>query len=80
MIKQICSFWLQVYLSMYDLFQAPDAKGLIDTSCFLIVLDHDECKMANHGCQQRCINRHGSYACTCVNGYRLNSDNKTCSG
>ena len=43
-------------------------------------LDQDECKSGNHGCQQKCLNKHGSYFCECYNGYQLNSDNKTCSG
>lgn len=48
--------------------------------CFLIALDYDECKTASHGCQQICTNKYGSYSCMCFNGYKLNSDNKTCSG
>lgn len=43
-------------------------------------LDHDECKTTTHGCQHKCVNNHGSYACSCSNGYQLNSDKKTCSG
>ena len=46
----------------------------------LIVLDKDECRTQSHGCQQKCLNEHGSYSCTCLDGYKLNSDNKTCSG
>lgn len=45
-----------------------------------MVLDKDECKTPSHGCQQKCLNEHGSYSCTCLDGYQLNSDNKTCSG
>ena len=45
-----------------------------------ILLDHDECDGASHGCQQKCVNVHGSYSCACLNGYELNNDNKTCSG
>ena len=44
------------------------------------VLDHDECNTTTHGCQHKCVNDHGSYACSCSNGYQLNSDKKTCSG
>ena len=45
-----------------------------------IFLDHNECNTAIHGCQQKCVNIHGTYSCACLNGYKLNSDNKTCSG
>ena len=42
--------------------------------------DHNECSTTSHGCQQKCVNDHGSYTCSCFNGYQLISDNKTCSG
>lgn len=42
--------------------------------------DHDECETTSHGCQHKCVNNHGSYACSCSDGYQLNSDKKTCSG
>ena len=47
---------------------------------FFIILDRDECNTESHGCQQKCVNEYGSYSCACLNGYKLNSDNKTCSG
>lgn len=47
---------------------------------FWIVLDHDECNTESHGCQQKCVNMHGTYSCACLLGYELNNDNKTCSG
>ena len=46
----------------------------------MIFLDLNECNTASHGCQQKCINDHGSFSCACLNGYRLNNDNRTCSG
>lgn len=41
--------------------------------------DHDECNTTIHGCQRKCMNNHGSYACSCLKGYQLNSDKKTSS-
>ena len=32
------------------------------------------------GCSQRCNNTVGSYFCTCMDGYELESDNHTCTG
>ena len=43
--------------------------------------DYDECKnKSNHNCEQLCHNFHGSFACGCQKGFKLNADNKTCSG
>ena len=46
----------------------------------LFFLDNNECNTAIHGCQQRCVNNHGNFTCACLNGYHLNSDQRTCSG
>ena len=43
-------------------------------------LDNNECNSASHGCEQKCVNEHGSYSCACLKGYQLNTDNKTCAG
>jgi hypothetical protein len=40
--------------------------------------DIDECSISNGNCDQNCNNTIGSYYCSCVNGYRLNTNNKTC--
>ena len=47
--------------------------------CLLTFLDKDGCKTQSHGCQQKCVNKHGSHFCACLKGYQLNKDNKTCS-
>lgn len=38
----------------------------------------NECKLAEHGCEQNCINTLDGYTCTCRLGYKLRSDMKTC--
>jgi len=46
----------------------------------LYILDTNECKQHNGGCQQLCVNEHASFHCECKPGYRLQKDGKTCSG
>ena len=38
----------------------------------------NECLTNNGGCSQICINRNGSFLCSCRTGYLLISDNVTC--
>ena len=48
---------------------------------FLSTTDKDECAdRRDNDCQMKCINNYGGYSCECHHGFRLNSDNKTCSG
>lgn len=42
--------------------------------------DVDECEVLNGGCQQGCVNTHGSFQCQCRAGYRLHADGRTCIG
>ena len=42
--------------------------------------DIDECVQGLAGCDQNCTNTAGSYYCTCMDGYELESDNQTCAG
>ena len=42
--------------------------------------DIDECVQGLAGCDQNCTNTAGSYYCTCMDGYELESDNYTCTG
>jgi Calcium-binding EGF domain len=44
------------------------------------IADVDECSRAKHGCSVKCHNFPGGYNCTCHDGYKLNDDNRTCSG
>lgn len=46
----------------------------------LLPLDVDECAVVNGGCQQGCVNTHGSFHCQCRAGYRLHADGRTCIG
>lgn len=55
-------------------------------SCFVILItflsspDVDECTVVNGGCQQGCVNTHGSFYCQCQAGFRLHADGRTCIG
>ena len=40
----------------------------------------DECKKKNGGCNQICVNKPGTFECTCKVGYKLGTNKKTCSG
>ena len=48
------------------------------TQCFH--KDIDECSEGISGCDHNCTNTNGSYYCTCMDGYELQSDNHTCTG
>lgn len=41
--------------------------------------DIDECRVQNGGCNQLCLNKLGSYRCSCYSGFAL-KDSKTCEG
>ena len=47
---------------------------------FLSIIDIDECLNSNHGCQHRCTNERSHFKCACNAGFKLNADEKTCSG
>ena len=47
---------------------------------FIFHLDIDECEEGTDGCDHNCTNAVGSYFCTCMDGYELESDNQTCTG
>ena len=50
-------------------------------SLFLWFSDIDECSTNNGGCGDNCTNTVGSFTCSCLPGYTLNSaDHKTCDG
>ena len=51
----------------------------IDNDSFYVHLDIDECKLETTPCDQDCINRNGSFQCTCRPGFALSADRTTCS-
>ena len=44
------------------------------------IIDNDECKVSNGGCDHNCTNTNGSYHCSCDDGYHLAKDNLNCDG
>ena len=50
------------------------------TRCLFPLLEINECRKNNGGCQQICENTLGGYRCTCKPGYELRSNNKDCEG
>ena len=53
-------------------------SGIMLSSCML--LDINECQTNNGGCQHNCSNSVGSFQCSCLSGYALDSDDLRCSG
>ncbi len=45
-----------------------------------ITVDKNECLTENGGCDHNCTNLLGSYSCSCLEGYALESNNRTCTG
>ncbi|XP_029682773.1 matrilin-4 isoform X3 [Takifugu rubripes] len=39
----------------------------------------DLCSEGNHGCEQICSSSPGSFTCSCISGFQLNQDQKSCS-
>ena len=46
----------------------------------MLLSDVDECKDQNGGCGHNCSNTVGSYHCSCLSGYTLNTTDNTCEG
>ena len=44
------------------------------------MLDINECTTNNGGCLQTCTNTSGSFVCSCMAGYTLDSDSRSCNG
>ena len=53
---------------------------LINNNGVIFYSDIDECVQGLAVCSQKCNNTVGSYFCTCMDGYELESDNHTCTG
>ena len=57
--------------------------GILDLDQHIMIaffVDINECAVNNGNCSQMCINTIGSYRCSCVTGYLLNPDGRTCLG
>lgn len=48
--------------------------------CLFPLLEINECRKNNGGCQQICEDTLGGYRCACRPGYELRSNNKDCEG
>lgn len=46
----------------------------------LMLSDINECSYSRGDCAQLCINFPGGYNCSCLQGYTLQSDKKSCQG
>ena len=42
--------------------------------------DNNECSSNNGGCSQTCINEDGGFRCSCLGGFQLGNDGRSCSG
>ena len=40
--------------------------------------DIDECVDGNGGCDEECVNKPGTYMCSCPSGFELREDNHGC--
>ena len=49
-------------------------------SLYLYLTDINECSSNNGGCSQFCTNTDGSFRCSCRSGFRLGSNQRSCSG
>ena len=55
----------------------------LNSSVIIIIVsfpDIDECEEGTSGCYQICTNNNGSYVCSCIDGYDLDMDSRTCNG
>ena len=47
---------------------------------YLSITDIDECSLDTDGCEHNCNNTIGNFICSCITGYVLTLDSKTCTG
>ena len=52
----------------------------MNINVFVHCIDINECSEGTAGCAHICTNTIGSYVCSCDQGYRLESDGRTCNG
>ena len=55
-------------------------KNCLNNNSYSTIVDINECRSHNGGCNHHCTNSHGSFRCSCNNGYSLQRNKKTCVG
>ena len=79
MLSHICSNCTETQITQKSMtFSFGKDGGLLNVWFF--PTDIDECAQALVECDHNCTNINGSYYCTCMDGYALESDNYTCTG
>lgn len=70
-----------------EVYQKRQQRCILELPVIIVLLNYlsdiDECQTGTHECHgtlMQCINRHGSYACQCPEGYQINHALKTCEG
>ena len=48
--------------------------------CIFFLIDINECSEETDDCAQNCANTNGSYTCSCIPGFVLDTDRRNCSG
>lgn len=79
-----------VFIALAFTWNVPETRYLLVAVLFhsivhlkfvhLFSKDVDECKEGTSSCEFGCVNTVGSYTCSCLPGYVLNRDGKTCRG
>lgn len=79
-----------VFIALAFTWNVPETRYLLVAVLFhsivhlkfvhLFSKDVDECKEGTSSCEFGCVNTVGSYTCSCLSGYVLNRDGKTCRG
>ena len=54
--------------------------SMIDKCFNILYLDINECTAGTSGCNHHCTDFPGTFKCSCVAGYRLSNNGKTCHG
>ena len=82
-VSHLChskNLWTELNWSNIFYFAYAYARALLQWLMYDGLTDADECEVNNGGCQQRCTNTAGSYACNCETGFTLATDGKMCNG
>ena len=77
---QWCYSSITTSLTHYGNYRTVVPFNLLTQNIIILIIDIDECVQEMAGCDQNCTNTAGSYYCTCMDGYELESDSHTCTG